>query len=242
MQQRVGDAAPQIASGTWTSVFRFHRRIASTYRRQRMFLAGEAAHIHSALGGQGMNTGIGDVFDLGWKLGCVINGYASDRLLDTYEAERRPVATEIVRYTSRDWNILIGHTVFNRLFRDHVLLPLLRLPAIPAALARGGTQLRVSYRGGPLAEASLGERLWSLIHQAPLAGDRAPNVACRKLPSGAATMLGNLMSARWTLLLFGRLAKDRRAHVLWRRGTISTGSRSFEFCLPASVMCCVTFG
>ena len=116
MRERVGDAAPRIASGTWTSVFHSHRRIASAYRRQRMFLAGDAAHIHSALGGQGMNTGIGDAFNLGWKLSCVISGKASDRLLDTYEVARRPVAADVVRQTSRAWNILIGHTVFSRLF------------------------------------------------------------------------------------------------------------------------------
>lgn len=85
MQERIGDAAPRTAFGTWTSVFRFHRRIASAYRCQRMFLAGDAAHIHSALGGQGMNTGIGDAFNPGGKLGRVISGNASDQLLDTYE-------------------------------------------------------------------------------------------------------------------------------------------------------------
>jgi 4,5-epoxidase len=158
-----------------------------------------------------MNTGIGDAFNLGWKLGCVINGYASDRLLDTYQAERRPVAAEIVRYTSRDWNILIGHTVFSRLFRDHVLLPLLRSPAMQRRWLEAGSQLRVSYRGGPLAEVTLGERLWSFICQAPLAGDRAPNAVCRTLPRGEVTTLGNLMGARWTLLLFGGLAEDQSA-------------------------------
>jgi 2-polyprenyl-6-methoxyphenol hydroxylase-like FAD-dependent oxidoreductase len=63
MRERAGDAAPRIASGVWTSAFRFHRRIAAAYRRQNLFLAGDAAHIHSALGGQGMNTGIGDAFN-----------------------------------------------------------------------------------------------------------------------------------------------------------------------------------
>jgi 4,5-epoxidase len=100
LQERVGGAAPRVASGRWTSVFRFHRRLASAYRRGRMFLAGDAAHIHSALGGQGMNTGIGDAFNLGWKLACVVTGVASDQLLDTYEAERRPVALSVIRQTS----------------------------------------------------------------------------------------------------------------------------------------------
>jgi 4,5-epoxidase len=210
MKERVGAAAPQIAFGAWTSVFRFHRRVASTYRRQRMFLAGDAAHIHSALGGQGMNTGIGDAFNLGWKLSWVISGKASDRLLDTYEAERRPVAADVVRQTSRAWNILIGHTVFSRLFRNHVLLPLLRSPAMQRRWLESGSQLRVSYRGGPLAGTTLRERLLSLIRYAPLPGDRAPSAPCRKVPSGEAATLGSLIGARWALLLFDGSAAAQR--------------------------------
>lgn len=139
-----------------------------------MFLAGDAAHIHSALGGQGMNTGIGDAFNLGWKLACVINGNASDRLLDSYEAERRPVTANVVRQTSRNWNILLGRTVYNRMFRDHALLRLLGSPAMQRHWLETGSQLRVSYRGGPLATITLGERFWSFIRRTPLAGDRAP--------------------------------------------------------------------
>jgi 4,5-epoxidase len=169
-----GDAAPRVASGRWTSVFRFHRRLASAYRRGRTFLAGDAAHIHSALGGQGMNTGIGDAFNLGWKLACVICGAASDRLLDTYEAERRPVAAHVIQQTSWNWNILIGRTVFDRLLRNHVLLPLLRSPAMQQRWLDAGSQLKISYRGGPLAETTIADRLWSFGRDAPLAGDRAP--------------------------------------------------------------------
>jgi 4,5-epoxidase len=210
LRERVGDAAPRIASGIWTSVFRFHRRIASAYRRQRLFLAGDAAHIHSALGGQGMTTGIGAAFNLGWKLACVVRGNVSDRLLDTYEAERRPVAADVVRQSSRAWNILIGHTVFNRLFRDHLLLPILRWPEMQRRWVETGSQLQVNYRGEPLAETTIGDRLWSFIRHAPLAGDRAPNAPCRIVPSGEAATLGVLTDAHWALLLFGGLAADWR--------------------------------
>jgi 4,5-epoxidase len=209
IHERTGDAAT-IASGIWTSVFRFHRRIASAYRQQRLFLAGDAAHIHSALGGQGMNTGIGDAFNLGWKLACVIRGDASDRLLDTYEAERRPVAADVVRQTSRAWNILVGRTAFHRLFRDHLLLPILRWPALQRRWVETGSQLHVSYRSGPLAEVTIGNRLWSIVCHAALAGDRAPNTACRLVPSGEATTVGALADAGWALLLFGGSAADTR--------------------------------
>jgi 4,5-epoxidase len=211
MRERTDDAVMQISSGIWTSVFRFHRRIASSYRQQRLFLAGDAAHIHSALGGQGMNTGIGDAFNLGWKLARVIRGNASQRLLDTYEAERRPVAADVVRRTSRAWNILVGRTVFDRLFRDHLLLPILRLPTMQRRLIEMGSQLRVTYQDGPLAETTFGERLSSLIRREPLAGDRAPNVACRAAPGGEVTTLGALTGSHWALLLFGGSAADRHA-------------------------------
>jgi len=213
MRERTGDASMRIALCLWTSVFRFHRRIASAYRRQHLLLAGDAAHIHSALGGQGMNTGIGDAFNLGWKLACVVRGGASDRLLDTYEEERRPVAADVVRKTSRAWNILVGRTVFHRLFRDHVLLPILRWPALQRRWVETGSQLHVSYRGGPLAKTTLGERLWSFIRHAPLAGDHAPNAACRVLPSGEASTLAALTNAHWALLLFGSSLANRGARV-----------------------------
>ena len=213
LRKRVGFAAPRIISGSWTSVFRFHRRIASAYRRGRVFIAGDAAHIHSALGGQGMNTGLGDVFNLGWKLTSVIRGQAEDRLLDTYEAERRPVAAAVVRKTTRDWNIMIGRTWFDRMFRDHVLLPLLRKPSMQQRWLESGSQLRVSYRGGPLARMTVRERWSSMRGHAPLAGDRAPNAVCRLGPSGAATTLGALIGANWALLLFGGAAADRAACV-----------------------------
>ncbi len=90
----------QHTSVEWTSTFRIHRRLADTYRRGRMMLAGDAAHIHSPLGGQGMNTGIGDAENLAWKLALVISGRADAGLLDTYEAERRPIAKDVLTSTS----------------------------------------------------------------------------------------------------------------------------------------------
>ena len=81
----------------WTSSFRIQRRLAETYRRGRVLLAGDAAHIHSPLGGQGMNTGIGDGENLAFKLALVVTGRADAALLDTYEAERRPVARRCCR-------------------------------------------------------------------------------------------------------------------------------------------------
>jgi len=121
LRERVGDTTTRVSDPIWVSLFRFHQRLASTYRRGRILLAGDAAHIHSPFGGQGMNTGLGDAFNLGWKLALVIQGRATDRLLDSYEAERRPVATDVLASTKATTNIFLGNSIWSRLIRDHVM-------------------------------------------------------------------------------------------------------------------------
>jgi 2-polyprenyl-6-methoxyphenol hydroxylase-like FAD-dependent oxidoreductase len=88
-----------IHSPTWISRFTDTTRQAATYRAGRVLLAGDAAHIHSPVGGQGLNTGVGDAVNLGWKLAEVVHGTAPETLLDTYEAERHPVAARVLRNT-----------------------------------------------------------------------------------------------------------------------------------------------
>ncbi|WP_219415864.1 FAD-dependent monooxygenase, partial [Pseudonocardia nigra] len=97
LEQRAGLPASAVGEAVWTSTFRFHRCLADGYRRGRVLLAGDAAHIHSPFGGQGLNTGLGDAENLAWKLALVAHGRADFALLDTYEAERRPVAADVLR-------------------------------------------------------------------------------------------------------------------------------------------------
>lgn len=99
-------ALPMIPGGTaisqlrWSSFYRISHRIAPRYSSGRVFIAGDAAHIHPPIGGQGMNTGMQDAFNLGWKLALACAGRASADLLDSYSAERRPVGLEVVQRTS----------------------------------------------------------------------------------------------------------------------------------------------
>jgi 4,5-epoxidase len=178
-----------------------------------MLLAGDAAHIHSALGGQGMNTGIGDAFNLGWKLSLVAQKRASVRLLDTYQAERRPVAADVVKDTSRAWDMFLGRTLFDRLFRDLLFLTVMRVPAFQRRWVDSGSQLRVTYRGGPLARPATNSRLRPIFGHGPMAGDRGPDGPCRLLPTDTPTTLGEQARARWTLLLFGGPEPDQRSCV-----------------------------
>ncbi|GAA1301802.1 FAD-dependent monooxygenase [Saccharothrix xinjiangensis] len=148
----------------WASVFRIHRRLAETYRRHRVLLAGDAAHIHSPFGGQGVNTGLGDAENLAWRLALVASGRAGDRLLDGYQAERRPVAEEVLGATSGLTGLVLGESAASRLVRDHVLFPLMSLPPAERLIWERASQLRTSYARSPF-----GRR--------PRVGDRVPEFA-----------------------------------------------------------------
>ncbi|MGH8877109.1 MAG: FAD-dependent monooxygenase, partial [Stackebrandtia sp.] len=173
----------------WTSVFRVQRRLADRYRRGRILLAGDAAHIHSPIGGQGMNTGIGDAENLAWKLALVIAGRTRPELLDSYTAERRPPATEVLRNTTTNTKVLAGQTWLARQLRDHVFVPMLNLSAVQRKASRVASQLWVTYRDGPL-----GGRGGS-----PRPGDRVPDRDC-VTTGGTATRLHTAANPAWVLL------------------------------------------
>jgi 4,5-epoxidase len=157
---------------TWLGVFGVSRRSSSGHRQGRVFLAGDAVHIHSPAAGQGMNTGLGDAANLGWKLGLVATGQAPESLLDTYEPERAPVARGVIATTHRIMTVFNSASPWVGL-RD-VLLPLLsRNHLAQRRFAARLGQHWVSYRDGPLAPQR--PRYWG---QAPAvqAGDRPPYV------------------------------------------------------------------
>lgn len=191
LAQRSGLAVSSVRGAEWTSSFRFHRRLADTYRRGRMLLAGDAAHIHSPFGGQGMNTGLGDAENLAWKLALVATGRAQPALLDSYEAERRPVATEVLAATSGMTRLILGDTAPARLVRDHVVVPLLNRPWAQRLIWEHASQLKISYRRGPLAQRT--------FTTGPRPGDRIPDLAYRHA-DGRNTRLHAELGSRWALL------------------------------------------
>jgi hypothetical protein len=144
------------------------------YRQGHAFVAGDAAHIHSPAGGQGMNTGIQDSYNLGWKLALVANDTAPEALLDTYEAERLPVARHVLEETNANQQLAISHRPMAEFLRNHVLVPLLSsVPPVRERLVefalRRGSELDVNYRHLELSEQH--EHFGS----GPAAGDRAPD-------------------------------------------------------------------
>lgn len=174
----------------WTSAFRVHRRLADTYRRGRMLLAGDAAHLHSPFGGQGMLTGVGDAENLAWKLALVVHGRADAALLDTYEAERRPLATEVVKRTSDATRMLAGEGLMARVLRDRVFAPIMRMRSMQRRATLSASQLGVTYRRGPLGGRA---------SRAPRPGDRVPDGSYER-DDGTATGLYGALRGSWAVL------------------------------------------
>ena len=156
----------------WVTRYRLHRRIVPGYRGGRVFLAGDAAHIHSPAGAQGMNTGIQDAYNLAWKLALVLRGIAGESLLDSYHAERHPIGVRLLKTTDRMFSIISGHSPLARTARGQ-LAPVLATRVLTHYSLRRwflGTlaQLRLPYPNSPLnAQDGSG---W---HDAPAPGDRA---------------------------------------------------------------------
>src|SRR6185503_2516225 len=91
----------EVTKVNWFSTYHVHHRVAGSFRRGHAFLLGDAAHIHSPAGAQGMNTGIGDAINLAWKLAAVLKGRADAKILDTYEPERMGFARKLVATTDQ---------------------------------------------------------------------------------------------------------------------------------------------
>ena len=191
-----GDRQTSFLECSWFAVFSIHRRTATAFRRGRIFIAGDAAHLSSPLGGQGMNSGIADAFNLGWKLALVCRGRADPRLLDTYEAERRPATEKIERATTQWTRLLLGEGYLNQLLRNYAVIPALRFPSFLGWAMTRRPALRSSYRNGPLAFPR------PLLSKGPQPGDEAPDVRCARA-DGTETSIGREIGPRWGLLLFG---------------------------------------
>jgi 2-polyprenyl-6-methoxyphenol hydroxylase-like FAD-dependent oxidoreductase len=182
----------------WSAVFRIHRREAARFRQGRIFLLGDAAHIHSPVGGQGMNMGIQDAFNLAWKLGLVIKDAASPQLLDSYEQERRPVDEAVIQQTDRATRLVSLHGTVTRFLRDHLMSLVTRLPSVEEKLGEGLSGIAVNYRRSPIVEEH------NRGAPGPAAGDRAPDAPVEKADSGTPLRLYDLIAEhRHVLLLIG---------------------------------------
>jgi 2-polyprenyl-6-methoxyphenol hydroxylase-like FAD-dependent oxidoreductase len=203
--QAIADAftggALRLRDPDWLTYFRLHHRQAARYRTGRVFLAGDAAHVHSPAGAQGMNTGIQDAWNLGWKLALAARSAADPALLDTYEAERQPIGRFVLRITDGATAIATSRNRIVRLARTQIaprLAPvLLRFSRGRAYGFRTVSQLGIHYRNSPAAQE--GE---PKLNGGPRAGDRLPDTRIAR--DGQAYWLQEALAApSFQLLLCG---------------------------------------
>jgi len=180
----------------WFSTYRVHHRVAAQFRRGRIFLAGDAAHIHTPVGGQGLNTGVGDAVNLAWKLAAVLRGRADATLLDTYEPERIAFAQKLVDTTDKVFTGVTSQKPFDRWARRNlvpfVLPRVLKIAAVRQFLFRTISQCGVNYRGSNLSEGRAG---------AVRGGDRLPWVKPGLNQSG--DNFTPLTSIDWQIHVYG---------------------------------------
>jgi 2-polyprenyl-6-methoxyphenol hydroxylase-like FAD-dependent oxidoreductase len=188
---------------TWFSTYRIHHRRAARFRDGRAFLLGDAAHIHSPMGAQGMNTGLQDSYNLAWKLALVIARQADPALLDTYEAERIPVAERLLETTDRAFRLVVSKGKLAGLLRTRVIANVMasamRRPRIARMAFRVVSQIGIAYPASPLSKA-----LAEPAHGAPRAGDRFPWLRLRFKPEEPVRDLFDMLDpVRFNLLAFG---------------------------------------
>jgi 2-polyprenyl-6-methoxyphenol hydroxylase-like FAD-dependent oxidoreductase len=206
----------RLRDPVWLTRFHLHHRQIASYRRENVFLAGDAAHIHSPVGAQGMNTGIQDAWNLGWKLGLVARGLAHNRLLDTYDAERWPVGQFLLRYTDRLFS------TFTRVMSGRPLATWARRVVVPHVLPHAFesrwlrrmafsfvSELGIRYRKSPaVAEGAPG------LRKGPRPGDRLPDAEV--LVNGRSTYLQQALAGPHLALLLCGDSRDWDARELDR--------------------------
>ncbi|HEY7177280.1 MAG TPA: FAD-dependent monooxygenase [Micromonosporaceae bacterium] len=199
---RYTDGKVRLHDPLWITNFRLHHRAATQYRSGRVFVAGDAAHIHSPAGAQGMNTGIQDAVNLAWKLASATRGTAHPALLDTYDHERAPVGRNVLRFTDRAFTIATTDNAAVRFARRRVAPPAMRLvttfrPGRRYAF-RTIAQLAISYGHSKLSVNGHGVSR----RGGPRAGDRLPDGAIHQ--TGRESTVHQLVSEPgWHLLDFG---------------------------------------
>lgn len=193
----------------WFSTYHVHHRVADQFRKGRAFLLGDAAHIHSPVGGQGMNTGIGDAVNLAWKLAAVLRGRAPASILDTYETERIAFARRLVLTTDEAFTGVTSNGAIARVVRLHLLplvLPrLLAFAPIRRFMFRTVSQTAVHYRASALSEGRAGP-----VH----GGDRLPWV---REDGRHVDNFAPLTSLDWQVHVYGDPGPDVQAICQTRR-------------------------
>lgn len=197
---------------SWFSTYRIYHRAAERFRDRRCFLLGDAAHIHSPAGGQGMNTGLQDAYNLAWKLALVVQQRADPLLLDSYEEERVPVAQRLLQTTDRAFQLVVSEGWFPVLLRTKVIARVaaaaMRFAPIRRFVFRTVSQVGIRY-----PESRLTASAADLPKGAPAPGDRFPWLRIEIERHGGARDLYQQLDDRcFNLLAFGQSAAAEDMH------------------------------
>ncbi len=189
---------------SWFSTYRIHHRSAARFRDRRCFLLGDAAHIHSPVGAQGMNTGLQDAYNLAWKLALVVTGRADASLLDSYEDERIPVARRLLSTTDRAFSLIVSDSWLAGLVRTRIIARVaafaMRRERIRKLAFRTISQIGIRYPTSPLSQTLPG-----LPDGAPRAGDRFPWLRLKFQVGGPAEdLFQRLDDTRFNLIVIGQ--------------------------------------
>ncbi len=202
----IDDLKLRVDSVRWFSTYRVHHRVAASFRKGRAFLLGDAAHIHSPVGGQGMNTGIGDAVNLAWKLAAVIGGRLDPAMLDSYQAERITFARRLVATTDRAFSFVTARGSLAKRIRltiVPIVIPrLFAVRAIRRFLFRILSQLGIRYPKSALSAGKAGH-----LH----GGDRLPWVPIDNDGGQRLDNFEGLKSLDWELHCYGALSARMRA-------------------------------
>ena len=188
----------------WFSTYRIHHRAAERFRDRRCFLLGDAAHVHSPMGAQGMNTGLQDAYNLAWKLALVVREEADAALLDSYEAERMPVAQRLLQTTDRAFELVVSNNRIASLIRTRIIARVaafaMTIERVRKVAFRTISQIGIRYR-----KSALSQTLAGVPQNAPQAGDRFPWVKLGFSDSGVREdLFERLDDTRFHLLVIGQ--------------------------------------
>jgi 2-polyprenyl-6-methoxyphenol hydroxylase-like FAD-dependent oxidoreductase len=197
-----GPAGLKISDPSLLATFRCYLRSSKVMRRGRVLIAGDAAHVHSPAGGQGMNTGLHDAFNLGWKLALVADGHAPAALLDTYQEERAPIAADVMAVSHRLVRSFTGSSPSGRWLRDR-LLPAVGTARVERRIATWLSQVAHNYRGGSLAPPAPGPQRDPIMP-----GDRLPDVRGLRLGGQEISVFELLRAPMHTLLVMAGRKSD----------------------------------
>lgn len=192
-----GSPGLRLHQPVWLSSFRINERKVREYRRGRVFLAGDAAHIHSPAGGQGMNTGMQDAFNLAWKLALVYHGRAAPGLLDSYSTERSAIGDQVLSNASNMTRVALLRNPLLQQIRRLAAHNLGRIPALQQHMVDQLSEVSLHYRDSPLTQ----HRAGAPTH--PAAGERALDIALVGHPEGSTRLVDVLRTGKFAVLSVG---------------------------------------